>query len=174
MFYKNMLKLLAGVLSLSCLLLACVYDHTQEEKWTNWENEIAPLTQEENKFIDSLKQEGFACTLEHTFIGRRYRTDYEIEVLLDSTQIYPDLRAKFQFNKFRNKLIDILYRDVISDSVLYDIDLFVFTFNDLNRKGKQIIPKTLDNYYKLDKESVGKRNHFKVISNGKQFYRVRI
>lgn len=165
-----MKRIITLVFPIIFIVSSCFLDHSEERRWSEFADQIAPLTDNEKEIVDSLARIGYNCSLEHTFIGRQYLTHYNIGISLDSNKLYPELTDSIRMERFRNRIIDELYRQVISDSLLYEIHNFRFYFE--GHFNEFMLTEKFDNNFSVKKDLVAKRNHFHVIKNGGHYLRV--
>jgi len=115
------LKLILPIL----FFYGCLPSHEDEIEFSKWEMEIAPLTNKEFQFIDSLKHEGMNVEIEHYFVGRVYNPEYELIIKFDSSKVHYSNCS--ELNGFLKKILNNLYVNVIADSVIHDTKHFTIT-----------------------------------------------
>ncbi|MEN9997875.1 MAG: hypothetical protein RI922_865 [Bacteroidota bacterium] len=166
---RQNMKLIALI---SSILLTCacdLYNYDDEAAWSKWANEEAPLSSLEIDFIDSLMNINRPISIRRTFIGRLGEQSMNYELTLHCDSLIVTANNKDSIEKIRFEIVNELYSNVISDSVIYDMNRIYTHLNvyktDLPNEKESF---TLKEYLK---DSLEQWNGFKVIKIGKNTYK---
>lgn len=158
------------IITVLFLFFSCdLYNYDDEAAWSDWAFEEAPLSDKEEEFIDSLAKKKCHIEISRTYIGRIGKKDirYELNILCDSLIVTHS--NKDSIDRVRRQIVNAMYANVISDSVIFDMDristiLSVYKLNIV----KESESFTLK-YYFID--SLEQWNGFKVVKIGKDNYK---
>jgi hypothetical protein len=169
---NNNMRLIKNLLIIF-ILYSCTnpLDYTDEANWSKWADQEAPLSNKEIKFIDSLKNTKFPIYISRTFIGRNgfKSLNYKVEIYCQNLIITEGNVDSIIL--IRDEIIDELYKNIISDSVIFNMLRINTEINDFKRidvSEKVFFPLKS---YSIDSLEI--RNKVKVIKINKKKYKKR-
>ncbi len=130
------------------------------------ESELDELTEKEKHFQDSLERIGIKITIERTVIGRAGKDYARCKVIVDSAAVVTPSNID-SLEKFRSNIVNELYKQILSDSVIFCIDRISTEMKGLRYEGvkekdffylKDYMKSTLEinNLFRVEKEQMGK------------------